>query len=405
MVRRVAKHQEGGLMRLFLAVLLLSSSQLATQMVLPAMPDIAGYFQISQADTQQIIMLYFVSFGISQLFCGPWVDAFGTRKIFYVGLMLFLLGSVLCFSATTPEMLASGRILQGLGSGSPFILSRVILSNSMPSLKLKKALGSLAIAASVTSIAAPFIGGLLTTSFSWQAVFILFSLHLVVALAFGAKLLPEETQRPRSVSLTSAARDYAQLITDRRFIGAGLFKWLPTLMFMSLGTFLPFEMQRRFGLTAEQYGSLMTFAVFGLLVGSTTARILLKYLASETIIALFWPLSLVAAIILMFYPPGVMATLVAVSCFMILSGTYYAASIQLIMEPFKAKSGTASALVGAIDMCIFSLIAALVNRFWVTDLVSLGELFLACSILIAMAYLLLRGAEVSCDMLIDSSKS
>lgn len=377
-------------MRLFLAILLLSSSQLATQMILPALPAIASHFALSDADAQQIIMLYFISFGLSQLFYGPWVDALGMRRVFYAGLGVFLLGSILCFSAASEQMLALGRILQGLGAGSPFILSRVILSNTLHGDKMKKAFGSLAIAASITSIAAPFVGGLLTAASGWQSVFGIFTLHLLVALVAGFKLLPQEQKSKRKFSLRGALQDYAALATDSRFISAGLFKWLPTLMFLSLATFLPFEMQKRFGMSADQYGSFMMVPLFGLLIGSTIARLLLKYVRSSSIIAIFWPLALVSSLILMFYPPSIWSTLTAVSLFMVLGGTYYASSVQLAVAPFKEKGGTASALVGSIDMCVFSLIAALVNRYWVTDLYRLGELFLLCSLLIGLSWIVLK---------------
>lgn len=377
-------------MRIFLAILLLSSSQLATQMILPALPGIAVHFQLSEADTQQIIMLYFISFGLSQLLYGPWSDAVGRRKVFFTGLGLFLLGSILCALAVSPDMLALGRIFQGLGAGSPLILSRTILSSTMQGDRLKKAYGTMAIAASITSISAPFLGGVLTTAFDWQTVFLIFCGHLVLALVVGSVLLPPDSQPTHRVSLRGSVRDFALLLSDIRFVTAGSFKWLPTLMFLSLGTFLPFEMQRRFGMSAEEYGSAMVLPVFGLLVGAMLARVLQKYCTSETIIALFWPLNVIAGLLLLFYPPSIVATLVAISLYMVLSGAYYANCLQLIMVPFKEKGGTASALVGAIDMFIFSMIAGLVNRYWVTDLASLGELFLVCSVLIAISWIALK---------------
>lgn len=73
---------------------------------------------------------------------------------------------------------------------------------------------------------------------------------------------------------------------------------------------------------------------------------------------------------------------------MIACGAYYPSCLQMVIEPFKEKAGTASALVGAIDMFVFSMIAALVNRYWVTDLKSLGVLYLFCALLLAANWLL-----------------
>lgn len=388
-------------MRLLLAVLLLSSALLGTQMFLPALPQIAVHFTISDADAQQIIMLYFISFGLSQLFYGPWTDAVGRRKVFYYGQAIFFSGSILCYLADSSQMMALGRILQGLGAGAPLILSRVILSATMSGDKLKKAFGSLAIAASVVAVSAPLLGGFITTTFDWQTAFLVFSGYVVLVSLVGLILLPVDEPKAQRLSLKTMLRDYASLLTDSRFLTAAAFKWWLSLLFLSSGTFLPFALQQGFGLSAEQYGQYMMLPALGLIVGSSLARYLQRYFSSLALIALFWPLIVLCGAILLFYPPSLTTILVAYSLFMVASGGYYPSALQLAIEPFKEKSGTASALVGSIDMFVFSMLAALVNRYWVTDMQSLGALFIVCAVIVAVNALILYFRSATKLCLID----
>ncbi|MCJ8268998.1 MAG: hypothetical protein MJK04_06290, partial [Psychrosphaera sp.] len=207
-------------------------------------------------------------------------------------------------------------------------------------------------------------------------------------------MLPPDKPQVHKLSVRATIKDYGSLLANKQFTTAASFKWLPTLLFMSSGTYLPFALQSTFSLTAEQYGSYMMLPVCGLVVGSSLARILQKYFSSQAIIALFWPLIVLSALILQFYPTTLTSTLVAYSLFMIASGAYYPSCLQLVMEPFKAKAGTATALMGAIDMFLFSMLASIVNKYWVTDIQSLGSLFFWVSMLIGVNWLVMQSGGV-----------
>ena len=93
----------------------MSCGQLGVQIFLPALPDIAAHFSLSDADARQIIMLFYLSFGLSQLFYGPWSDIVGRRKVFIYGQLLFIVGSFVCYLADSPLMLSIGRIFKAWG--------------------------------------------------------------------------------------------------------------------------------------------------------------------------------------------------------------------------------------------------------------------------------------------------
>ena len=229
-------------MLLILAILILSCAQLGSQIFLPALPEIAQYYSITNRYAQYIVMLYFISFGLSQLIYGPWSDKKGRRQVFLIGQAVYILGTILAVFSTSPLMFASARILQGLGAGSTLVISRTVLSDQLTGTKLNKAIASLSIAASLIAIISPLLGGWLSNISNWQGVFIMLSMHLSLVWWLGYKLLASRSNpelegntkilASKANSLKQVASEYVKLLTNFHFINVGLFKWLITLLFL-----------------------------------------------------------------------------------------------------------------------------------------------------------------------------
>ena len=373
-------------MYLFLAILVLSCAQFGSQIFLPALPAIAGHFAIADSDAQQIMMLYFAAFGLSQLIFGPWSDSVGRRKVFLFGQWLYIAGTVLSALATSPLMLAAGRICQGLGAGAPLIVSRTLLSDTLKGDRQHRAFASLAVAASVISVLTPALGGWITLTGSWQALFAIVSLYLVLVWLIGWRLLPRKTGQYRQVNVPGVLRQYGSLLRDGRFVTAASFKWLPSLLFLTCVTYFPFEFQQRLGMSAQQYGFYMTLSATGLILGTLLAKAALRYCSYRQILALSWPLLLLSGLGFCLLPPDLPGILVSYGFFMICGGAFYPCCLQLMVAPFPEKTGTVNALSGAVDMFVISLVASLFIEFWLTDLRSLGIMFLGVSLLLAISW-------------------
>lgn len=373
-------------MYLSLAILMLSCAQFGSQVFFPALPDIAMQFAISNNDAQQIMMLYFVSFGLSQLFYGPWSDNVGRRKVFLAGQLLFIIGCLLSAFATSPSMLAIGRFLQGLGAGAPLIVSRTLLSDVLIGNKLKQAIASLAIAASIISVSAPLVGGWYIDSNDWQSLFFFMTFYLSVIWVIGFKLLPCSTVKPQLPSPQIILIEYAKLICDSRFISASSFKWMPSLLYLTCVTYFPFEFQNKLVVSPKEYGSYMSLCLLGLVLGAFLGKLSQKFMSHQNILALFWPLLLLSGLGFYTLPFSVVNMLICYGVFLVCAGIYYPICLQLIVEPFQEKKGAVFALSGAIDMFGSALIASIVIKYWLTDMQSLGVLFILVALLLAMSW-------------------
>ena len=376
-------------MYLFLAILMLSCAQFGSQIFLPALPAIAAHFAIANSDAQQIMMLYFVAFGLSQLIFGPWSDSAGRRRVFLWGQLLYVIGSVLSAMASSPWMLAVGRICQGLGAGAPLIVSRTLLSDTLAGDRQHRAFASLAVAASVISVLTPMLGGWITLTGSWRSLFVIVACYLVLVWLIGWRLLPRRQGRRQAVRVPDILRQYGGLLRDGRFITAASFKWLPTLLFLTCVTYFPFEFQQRLSMSAQDYGFYMTVSTTGLILGTLLAKVALRYFNYRQILALCWPLLLISGLGFCLLPPTLTGILVSYGCFMICGGAFYPCCLQLMVAPFPDRIGTVNALSGAIDMFVISLVASVFIEFWLTDLQSLGLMFLGVSLLLAISWWLM----------------
>jgi len=368
---------------LFLAILLLSCSQFGSQIFMPALPEIAAHFDLESSTAQLIILVYFIGFGLSLLIYGPWSDLVGRRKIFIIGQLLYVFGTLFCLYALSEWMLALGRLVQGIGAGAPLIVSRTILSDQLTGSRRKNAMASLAIAASIISVFAPFLGGVLTSQFSWQGLFATLALHLIICGWIGYLYLPRHNQTP--ATRHSVLRQYMDFVSDGRFMLPALFKWLPTLLYLTSATFLPFIMQRRLELTPQEYGLAMMLPALGLIVGTGLAKLLHAHASYPAQLLIFLPLLFLAGIGFSYFPFSLANLLLSYSLFMIGAGAFYTLSLHLLIEPFEHKTGSVNALCGAIEMLLFPVLAVLVNRYWVKEMAALGQFYMVVSIFLLAA--------------------
>ncbi len=145
---------------------------LATDMYLPALPQIGNDFSTGTDQVQLTLSLYMLGFALAQLVCGPLADRFGRKPIMIGGFLLFALASVGCAMATNIETLMLCRFLQALGGSAGPVLGRAAIRDIYTP---REAARIMAILASIMALApaiAPTIGGFLVSGLGWASIFI-----------------------------------------------------------------------------------------------------------------------------------------------------------------------------------------------------------------------------------------
>ncbi len=157
----------------FLVLMIIPLSQIAVDMYLPSLPAMAKHWHVSSTSMQLSFTFYLLTLGVSQLFYGPLSDRYGRKPLLLVGLVVYLIGSLVCALSLMPNMLYMGRALQGLGAGSMFVISNAALSDVFSGSALARRVTWNSLVWSLVPILAPAVGGFVQEYLGWQANFIL----------------------------------------------------------------------------------------------------------------------------------------------------------------------------------------------------------------------------------------
>lgn len=228
--------------------LLSSIGPFAIDMYLPAMPEIGEALGTSVQGMQGTIVAYFIAFGLAQLIYGPWADRSGRKPPLYAGILVFLVGSVVCTLAPTVEWLLVGRAIQGLGGAALMVVPRAIIRDLYTGPQATRLMAAVMMVISVSPMLAPLAGSGLMAVLDWRAIFGALAVASVASLTILALFQPEtlhEADR-QPFNLAAMRRGAAVLFTDPLFMGltflggfgmASFFVFIASASFVYTGTF------------------------------------------------------------------------------------------------------------------------------------------------------------------------
>ncbi len=136
-----------------------------------ALPSIQNDLGADLSELQWIVTGYALTFAALMLIGGKLADAYGRRKIFVLGIVVFTLASLLCGLAGSSEMLIGARVLQGAGAAlmNPATLS--IIAATFPPRQRGTAIGIWAGVSALALVIGPLVGGLITEYLDWSWIF------------------------------------------------------------------------------------------------------------------------------------------------------------------------------------------------------------------------------------------
>ena len=174
-------------------------SAVEATIVTTAMPVIAselgGFSRYSW-----IFSSYLLMSTVTVLIYGKLADLFGRKPIFFIGLTIFLIGSILCGFATSMEMLILFRLIQGLGAGAVMPIATTIIGDIYSTEERAKIQGYLASVWGVSAVLGPIIGGTIVYYMSWEYIFWV-NVPLGIIAMIGIARYLHEPKRERSVSI------------------------------------------------------------------------------------------------------------------------------------------------------------------------------------------------------------
>jgi EmrB/QacA subfamily drug resistance transporter len=170
--------------------------------------DVGGVSRISW-----VVTAYFVGQVASLPLMGKLGDLYGRKRLFYVALIVFTVGSMLCGVARSIDQLLAFRTLQGIGAGGLGTLAMAIVADVVPARQLGRWLGYQGAIFAVSSILGPLAGGIFVDQLSWRWAFYFNVLIAAVALIVVGLTLDVPYRRiPHAIDYAGAALLTAGLV-------------------------------------------------------------------------------------------------------------------------------------------------------------------------------------------------
>jgi len=355
-------------LRLALVLGLLSAiGPFAIDMYLPSLPAIGRALNADMHAVQLSLTVFFLSFALSQVLYGPASDMFGRKPPLYVGIALFVAGSIGCALAPDIGTLLAFRFVQGLGGGAPNVITRAVVRDLHTGAEATRLMSLLMLVFSVSPILAPLAGSFIVEAGGWAMVFWAVALIGVAGLALTAFAL-EETRPPAERTdsdLASTWRAFVLLARDPHFMGMTGVASLGVAAFFVYLSNSSFVLINQYGLTPRQYG--LAFAVNAasfIGVSQLTGRLTKRYGLPRVVrvsVAGF-ALSMVAGAALHVAGSNGLATMIV----MLMIGFGFLGLVipttsVMALDHHGDIAGAASALMGTIQMVAGALVIALMG--------------------------------------------
>jgi DHA1 family bicyclomycin/chloramphenicol resistance-like MFS transporter len=344
-------------------------SPFAIDMYLPAFPGIAAALHTSTAKISLSISSYFVGIAAGQLLYGPLLDRFGRKLPLYSGLVLFIVASLLCLASRTVDWLVALRFLQALGGCAAQVAAMAMVRDFFPVHETAKIISLLILILGVSPLLAPTMGGLVALHLGWQWVFIVLALFALSVLFVCWRWLPEGHSPDPAVSLRPGPiiRNFADVLKDRQFLTyalSGAFAFSGLLVYVAGSPIIFMEV---FHVSAATFGAIFAGLSVGFIGSNQVNVILLRKYSSEQIFrAALWvecPSALLFFLGTVWGWFGLEMTLVLLFVALSSLGLAYPNAAALALAPFDRNIGSASAMLGFLQIGASSIASASIGIF------------------------------------------
>jgi EmrB/QacA subfamily drug resistance transporter len=220
-----------------------------------ALPSIRRELHASLSGLQWTIDAYTIVLASLLMLAGSTGDRLGRRRIFQTGLVLFAAGSLACSLAPTLGWLIAARALQGIGGSMLNPVAMSIITNVFTDRRERsRAIGAWGATVGISLALGPIVGGALTETVGWRAIFWINVPIALAAIVLAALFVPESrATRPRRVDpvgqalviVALATLTYAIIDGPRAGWGSAQTIGLFALAVAALGALVPYELGRR----------------------------------------------------------------------------------------------------------------------------------------------------------------
>jgi EmrB/QacA subfamily drug resistance transporter len=169
-----------------------------------AIPSIQRDLKASFGQVQLVLALYQLAYAVVLITGGRLGDIYGRKRLFMVGMGGFVLASLLCGLAQSPEMLIASRVLQGLMASLMYPQVLSVIQVLFPPRERPQAFAAFGAVIGLATITGPLLGGILiqlnVAGLDWRPIFLV-NLPVGIAVLLASSFLLRESRSPTAPRL------------------------------------------------------------------------------------------------------------------------------------------------------------------------------------------------------------
>ncbi|MBS1661639.1 MAG: MFS transporter [Bacteroidetes bacterium] len=380
-----------------LAFALIPISGFATDIYIPSLPTMAVQLGVSNAAVQLSILLFMVSYGLSQLVVGSILDSYGRFRMGSAALLAFSLSSFAIALTTNLYMIYAMRILQGIAVAFIVVGKRAYFIDVYKGDKLKHYTSLFSIVWASAPILAPFLGGYFQESWGWQSNFYFLGILSFVILVLEQIYSGESIKIKQPFHFKSIMGVYSKMIKASDFGYALVIIALCYSMLVVFGTTSPFLIEHvfHFSPVVSGYSALLSGVALmtgGIISKSLLSRPLDKKIQTAVSLQIIFALIMIGVNRMCSNIYTLMAFVILIH---LLAGFIFNNLFAYALGRFTQNAGVASGVVGGGNYVFTSLFTYSITGFFkISNSVLLGLVYLVLALLLLGTFLLFKKSRV-----------
>ncbi|OMC65903.1 Bcr/CflA family drug resistance efflux transporter [Paenibacillus odorifer] len=336
---------------LLLMIVLVAFPQISETIYTPSLPDIAVALGATNSSVQLTLSIYFIGFALGVFSWGWLSDFIGRRSSMLAGLLVYGMGSLMCFYSESIHLLLVSRFIQAFGAATGSIITQTILRESVSGNKRHVMFAQISAVIAFTPAVGPLIGGWVDQAFGFRAVFFTLVMMSVLLFMYAFWKLPETTDVSIRKKVAILPIVKKMLALPRVLVFGLLIGGINGILF-SYYAEAPFIFIEHFQISPGVYGFLGIIVALASIVGAMISKRLLTLYAPEKIIHIGCLVMASGALLLTIassldsLPDMIVIVCILITLFVLLMGAGIALPncLSLALVQFQDVVGTAGAI-------------------------------------------------------------
>lgn len=339
------------LLLLIILSVLMAFTSLSTDIYLPAMSqmthDLGGQAELT-------VTGFLIGFALAQLLWGPISDRIGRKIPLYLGMVLFVIGSIGCAMSDSIEQIVFWRVFQAFGACTAPMLARAMIRDLFDKTRAVNLMSTLMIIMAIAPISGPLIGGQILKISTWHTLFYVLA-AIGVLMFLSLWFLPESLPKAHRASghFWSVFGNYKTLLGNRTFMAYTLgvtFYYIGQYDFIigSPQVYIEF-----FHIEPQHFGWLFGVNIVGVMLMSFLNRFLTKRFTLDQLLRITTVFISVMGLALAFFAytqiGGLASLMITIFFYFSMVGIIASCATVAALDRVPEMAGSGSALMGSLQ--------------------------------------------------------